>query len=404
MSAAARTILHLDLDAFYASVEQLADPALRGRPVVVGGLGARGVVAAASYEARRFGIQSAMPMARARRACPNAVFLAPRPEAYAAASAQVMTILRSATPLVEPLALDEAFLDVSGARRRYGDGRGAAETIRGRVRAETGLTASVGVATTKLLAKLASDLSKPDGLVVVAPGSELEFMHPLGVERLWGVGPSTRAALARLGVATIGELAALPVPALVAALGEAAGRHLHDLAWNHDDRPVEPVHRAKSIGHEETFAVDHTDRAFLDREVVRIADRVAARLRMTGYVGRTVVLKVRFADFRTITRSRTLTDPTSLAADLAATARSLLAAVDLAPGVRLLGLSAQQLRAVDSVQTALPLDDGGHDAGTRRRRASLEASVDLVRERFGGNAVMPARLLRTPPDPRSDGR
>src|SRR4051794_27351904 len=240
-SATDLTILHIDLDAFYASVEQLADPSLRGRAVVVGGLGPRGVVAAASYEARRFGVQSAMPMARARRACPNGVFLAPRFDAYRDASRAVMTVLRSFTPLVEPIALDEAFLDVAGARRLHGTGPEIAAAIRARVRDDTGLVASVGVATTKFLAKLASDASKPDGLLVVEAGTELAFLHPLPVERMWGVGPATRRRLADLGVTTVAELAALPEDTLTSALGQAAGRHLHALAWNRDERAVEPA-------------------------------------------------------------------------------------------------------------------------------------------------------------------
>ena len=223
-------ILHCDLDAFFASVEQLADPSLRGRPVIVGGTGARGVVAAASYEARRFGVRSAMPTARARRACPDGVFLPPRFDAYRDASRSVMAIFHSYTPLVEPISLDEAFLDVRGGRRAFGPGRVIAGAIRERVRSETGLTVSVGVATTKFLAKLASDRSKPDGLLVVEPGAELAFLHPLPVECLWGVGPATHARLARFGVRTVGDLAALGESTLVAGLGESHGRHLHALA------------------------------------------------------------------------------------------------------------------------------------------------------------------------------
>src|SRR4051812_28668372 len=227
----APSILHLDLDAFFASVEQLADPTLRGRPVVVGGLGNRGVVAAASYEARRFGIHSAMPMARARRACPDAVFLSPRFDAYSDASNEVMAVMRDVTPLVEPISLDEAFLDVAGAQRSLGSGPEIGQLLRQRIRQETGLTASVGAATTKLLAKLASDSAKPDGLLVVAPGHEREFLHPLPVTRLWGVGPATRRRLERFGVATVGDLAKIPEPTLVRELGASAGAHLHALAW-----------------------------------------------------------------------------------------------------------------------------------------------------------------------------
>jgi DNA polymerase-4 len=405
----ALVVLHVDLDAFYASVEQLADPTLRGRPVVVGGLGPRGVVAAASYEARRFGIHSAMPMVRARRACPDAVFLAPRFDAYTAASRDVMAILRSFTPLVEPIALDEAFLDVGGVRRLHGSAPAIGAEIRRRVRAETGLTASVGVAATKQLAKLASDLAKPDGLLVVEPGHELEFLHPLTVDRLWGVGPATRRRLGRLGVKTVGDLAAVPVEMLVATVGRAHGEHLHALAWNRDDRAVEPDRQVKSIGHEETFPTDLTDRAELEREVVRLSDKVASRLRRADRTARTVQLKVRYADFRTITRSRTLEDATDLAADIAHVAGVLLSAVDLGDGVRLLGVSAQQLEHAAAVQDHLPLGTPGLpgppdeacdsvndvDGVSHARRDALERSVDRVRERFGDEAVLPARLAQS---------
>ena len=397
------TILHVDLDAFYASVEQRADPAIAGRPVIVGGLGPRGVVAAASYEARRFGVHSAMPMGRARRACPHGVFLSPRFDLYQEASADVMAILGSYTPLVEPLSLDEAFLDVAGARRLHGSGPDIAALIRQQVRSDTGLTASVGVATTKFLAKIASDLSKPDGLLVVAPGEELAFLHPLPVERLWGVGPVTRRRLARFGVRTIGELAALPEETITGAVGVAHGQHLHALAWNRDERGVEPEHQVKSIGHEETFPTDVTDRTVLEREVLRFADKVATRLRSAALAGRTVQLKVRYSDFRTITRSRTLAESTDLATDLARVGGALLAAVDLEEGVRLLGLSVQQLDHASEVQEALALGDDASPTGTepaRRQRGQVERSVDQVRARYGNDAVLPARLVQERGDPK----
>jgi DNA polymerase-4 len=435
------TILHVDLDAFYASVEQHDDPTLAGRPVVVGGLGPRGVVAAASYEARAFGVFSATPMVRARRACPNGVFLAPRFGRYRGVSAEIMTILRSFTPLVEPIALDEAFLDVAGARRLHGDGPTIAATVRAQVREATGLTASVGVATTKLVAKLASDLSKPDGLLVVAPGTELDLLHPLPVRRLWGVGPATERKLAALGVRTIGDLAAAPEDAVVHALGNAAGHHLHELAWNRDGRPVVADQEVKSIGHEQTFPTDLHDHAELAHRLVGLADGVATRLRSAGVVARTVQLKVRFGDFTTVTRSRTLPGGTDLAADLLAVGRELLAALDVDPGVRLHGISGQQLVRTGAArsgagaaaaaieagaaaeQTSLfaeasgegdeageageatgteptaggevrdgpgdgPVEGGAHaspaDPG---RRAALERSVDAVRARFGPGAV-----------------
>jgi DNA polymerase-4 len=395
------SILHVDLDAFYASVEQLADPSLRGRPVIVGGLGPRGVVAAASYEARRYGVNSAMPMARARRACPDGVFIAPRFDAYGDASHAVMAILRDVTPLVEPIALDEAFLDVMRARRLHGTGPEIAAALRRRISAETGLVASVGAATTKFVAKLASELAKPDGMLVVDPGTELAFLHPLEVSRLWGVGPATGRRLARLGVRTIGDLAALPEEALVHALGDAHGRHLHALAWNRDDRAVEPERAVKSVGHEETFPTDVTDRETLVREVRRMAERVGQRLRDAGRVGRTVQLKLRYADFRTITRSRTLPEPTDLAAEIASVARELLDAVALGDGIRLLGVTVQQIDDGAGAQGRLPLDGDGDAGGRDPRRRAVEESMDAVRRRFGDDAVGPAALMEpaTPPDP-----
>jgi DNA polymerase-4 len=390
-------ILHLDLDAFYASVEQRDRPELVGRPVVVGGTGHRGVVAAASYEARRFGVHSAMPTARARRACPDGVFLAPRFEAYAEASRQVMAILRSVTPLVEPLSLDEAFLDVAGARRE-GTGPEIGATLRARIRAEVRLTASVGAASTKLLAKLASDMAKPDGLLVVPPGTELAFLHPLPVSRLWGVGPATQARLAELGVETVGQLAALPESSVVSALGRAAGAHLYALAHNRDERVVEPDRPTKSVGHEETFATDRHDRAELERDLARMAERVAARLRDSGLAARTVAIKVRFPDFRTITRSHTLGEPTDLAPDIGRRARELLRTVDLGAGVRLLGVAAQQLSAGAAVQERLPLGgDAGPGPGVPDRSRALAEVLDAVRHRFGDRALGPAHAAGRPP-------
>jgi DNA polymerase IV len=399
-SATDLTVLHLDLDAFYASVEQLADPSLRGRPVIVGGLGRRGVVAAASYEARRYGVHSAMPMGRARRACPDGVFLAPRFDAYGDASDSVMAILREVTPLVEPLALDEAFLDVSGARRLHGSAPEIATMLRRRIKDETGLVASVGVASTKFVAKLASDLAKPDGMLVVEAGTEIDFIHPLEVRRLWGVGPKTGERLAQLGVRTIGDLAAVPEETLAHALGESHGRHLLALAWNRDERPVEPSREVKSVGHEETFPTDITDRETLAREALRMSERVAERLRDGRRAGRTVQLKLRYKNFRTITRSRTMPDPTNLAADIAGVAGALLDAVEIGDGIRLLGVAMQQLRDVDEEDGGdgapgqLPLGiDGGAARGSDPRRRAVEDSMDAVRRRFGDDAVSAAALL-----------
>jgi len=378
----APSILHLDLDAFYASVEQRERPELRGRPVVVGGLGNRGVVAAASYEARAFGIHAAMPSARARRACPDAVFVAPRLELYSRVSADVMAILRSATPLVEPLSLDEAFLDVAGAERRLGSGPEIAVMLRRRIADELGLAASVGVAGTKMLAKIASDDAKPNGMLVIELGTELQYLHPLSVRRLWGVGPATRKKLAAIGVTTVGELAQIPEDALTRALGAAVGRHLAALAWNRDARPVEPQRATKSIGHEETFAVDRTDRAELERDVLRMSDLVATRLRAHARTARTVQLKLRYSDFTTITRAHTLREPTDLAAVIDRAAQGLLAAADLGTGVRLLGVTAMQIEDGAAVQESLPFD--GTD---RPEQAALERTLDAVRARFGADSV-----------------
>jgi DNA polymerase-4 len=398
-AASDAAILHVDLDAFYASVELLLDPSLAGKPVIVGGLGPRGVVAAASYEARVYGVQSAMPMARARRACPHAVFLPPRFDQYEAKSREVMAILRSVTPLVEPLSIDEAFLDVRGARRRIGTGREVAAHLRTRIRDETGLTASVGVATTKFLAKVVSEMAKPDGMIVVEPGTELQFLHPLPVSRLWGVGPATLAKLARIGAHTVGDVAALPDGALHAAVGKSTGAHLHALANNVDQRAVTPERVAKSIGAEATFPSDLHDREALHREIVRLADKVSARLRHAGHVARTFTLKVRFGSFETITRARTLPDATATSTVVAAVARELLAPIDVHEGIRLIGISASQLGEPQPAQGVLVLDDGSNDTDRDHRRAAVEQAVDAVRDRFGDRAVTPATLVSTPKEP-----
>jgi DNA polymerase IV len=389
----ARTILHVDMDAFFVSVELLRRPELRGRPVVVGGTGDRGVVAAASYEARAFGIFSAMPSVRARRLCPHAVFLPGDHAHYAEVSGRVMAIFRSYTPLVEPLSLDEAFLDVTGALRALGDGPRIGRAIREEVLAEEGLRCSVGVAATKMVAKLASEAAKPrvtrigpepgEGVHVVAAGSEDAFLRPLPARALWGVGPATLARLERLGVRTVGDIADLPEAALVGAVGRANGRHLGQLARGVDPRPVVPDLRAKSIGHEETFPTDLHDPADLEREIVRMADAVAWRLRRDRRAARTVTLKVRFGDFRTITRSVTVPVPVDDAPALVAAARELLREVDPTPGVRLLGVTGNGLVEAGARQLSFDDVDGPdwHDASD---------AVDAIRERFGDAAIGPA--------------
>jgi DNA polymerase IV len=391
-----RTILHVDMDAFFVSVELLRRPELRGRPVVVGGTGERGVVAAASYEARSYGVFSAMPSTRARRLCPHAVFLPGDHAHYAEVSGRVMALFRSYTPLVEPLSLDEAFLDVTGARRVFGDGERIGQAIRAAVLAQEGLTCSVGVAATKLVAKLASEAAKPrasrggpiagTGVRVVAPGRERVFLRPLPARALWGVGPVTLARLERLGVRTVGDIADLTEPALVGALGRAAGRHLGQLANGVDPRPVEPDQRVKSIGHEETFPRDHHDAETLGRELVRMADAVAGRLRRSGSAARTVTLKLRFGDFRTITRSITLPTPLDEGPELARAARGLLAGVDPSPGVRLLGVTASGLVEAGARQLTF-----GDAAGPTWHEAS--GAVEAIRERFGDAAIGPASTV-----------
>lgn len=378
-------ILHVDLDAFFASVEQLLDPALRGRPVIVGGTGNRGVVAAASYEARAFGVHSALPTARARRLCPEGVFVSPRIGVYSEYSKQVFTVMRSFTPLVEPISLDEAFLDVRGAERLFGDGPRVARQIKDRVKEDAGLVCSVGVATTKLVAKLAGSASKPDGLLVVERGTELGFLHPLPVERLWGVGPATLAKLARLGVRTVGDLARVPEATLRAGLGKASAAHLRALAWNLDARGVTPEQTTKSVSAEETFSADLREAGRLRREARRLALRVGGRLRKAGWLGRTVTLKVRFADFRTITRSVTLARPTDSDRAVIDAAEDLLARIETKEGVRLLGVGVSNLERADARQGELALDGPDH--------RDIEAAVDEVRARFGADAVGPAALV-----------
>jgi DNA polymerase-4 len=394
--SAPRTILHVDMDAFFVSVELLRRPELRGRPVVVGGTGARGVVAAASYEARAYGVFSAMPSTQARKLCPQAVFLPGDHARYGEVSERVMAIFRATTPLVEPVSLDEAFLDVTGARRLLGDGAAIGRSLRRQVEEQEGLTCSVGVAATKMVAKLASEAAKPratptgpepgEGVRVVAPGEEVAFLRPLPARALWGVGPATLAKLERLGVRTVGDIADLPEAALVGALGQANGRHLWLLARGIDPRAVEPDQKLRSIGHEETFAHDHHDATTLGREAVRMADAVAWRLRKAGMVARTVSIKVRFGDFRTITRSTTLPAPVDDGPVVAQHALSLLGAVDPAPGVRLLGVTVSGL--IEGAGRQLSFDDAGapswHDAS---------GAVDAIRERFGTGAIGPAAAV-----------
>ena len=340
------SVLHLDLDAFYAAVEQRDKPSLRGRPVVVGGLGPRGVVATASYEARRFGVRSAMSMAEARARCPYASFLAGRFGSFHALSDVVMAALRDLSPLVEPISLDEAFVDLSGGTAPDLSPAGVrmiAESLRADIRERTRITASVGAATSKLLAKIASEQAKPDGLVVVDPGTEVEVLHPLPVRALWGVGPATAERLTRLGVRTVGDLGRITEAELVDVLGEAHGRSLHRLARAEDDRPVSSERESKSVSVEDTFDRDIADAALLSALVERMAVRVADRLVRARLSGRTVTLKVRLHDFTTLSRSATLPAPTDDARVVARIAAGLFTEVDTSAGVRLLGVGVSGL-------------------------------------------------------------
>ncbi len=383
------TILHVDMDAFYASVELLERPDLVGKPVVVGAsTGNRGVVLSATYEARALGIHSAMPISRARRMAPQAIFIPPQHARYAEASRAVMDIFGSVTPLVEPLSLDEAFLDVSGALRRLGTPRAIAALIRTRVRDEVGITCSVGVASNKFVAKLASTHCKPNGLLVVPTEEVIDFLHPLPVGALWGVGEKTEEHLIRLGLETVGDIATTPVATLERALGSAQGRHLHDLSWGRDPRAVIPDESEKSIGNEETFDSDTDDHEWIRSRVAGLADHVARRMRSAGLVGRTVGLKVRFADFTTITRSRTLDVPTDVGADIYATAWGLFTALRLERArIRLVGVRMEGLTETESTPTQMLL------GAPQRGRREAEVAMDSLRRRYGPDAVRPGRSL-----------
>lgn len=404
MAGDRRTILHLDLDAFYASVEQLDDPSLRGRPVIVGGTSGRGVVCAASYEARRFGVRSAMPTARARRLCPEGVFRFPRLERYAELSDQVFAIYRRFTPLVEPLSLDEAFLDVSRSRALHGGGREIAQQLRRAVREECGLAVSAGVAEVKLAAKIACDLGKPDGLTEVPPGGVAAFLAPLPVWRLWGVGQVTEAALRTLGVATIGDLQRLSAASLAPAVGGSHAIDLKALAMGEDPREVVPDEEARSVGAEETFAEDLTGREALERELLGQAVRVGRRLRAAGLAGRVVTLKVKYGDFSLITRRVTLDRPTDDDRALFDAARAQLERVDLRRPVRLTGISVSGF-AGEEGRGQLGLFAGPAEGPPPReaaRRKALNAALDAIAGRFGDEAVVRADLAGRPRR-RSDG-
>jgi DNA polymerase-4 len=375
------TTLHADLDSFFASVEQRDDPALRGKPVIVGG----GVVLAASYEAKACGVHSAMGGHRARRLCPDAVVVSPRMEAYSEASKAVFAIFDDTTPLVEGISIDEAFLDVRGMRRIAGSPEEIAKRLRRRVREEVGLPITVGVATTKHLAKVASAVAKPDGLLVVPAGEELAFLHPLPVERLWGVGPVTAGKLHARGLTRVGDVARLSEGDLIAVLGRAAGRHLHALAHNRDPRRIRVGVRRRSIGTQRALGRRARSSAELDTILVGLVDRLAGRLRKAARICRTLTLRLRFDDFARATRSHTLPEPTDETLVILATLRGLLAAAlptIAARGLTLMGITFSQLDNEED-QLALGLD----------RKRALDIALDSVRERFGTEAITRAVLL-----------
>jgi DNA polymerase IV len=372
------TILHADLDAFFASVEQRDDPRLRGRPVIVGG----GVVMAASYEARACGVRGAMGGREARRLCPHAVVVEPRMAAYSEASRAVFAVFDRTTPLVEGISIDEAFLDVGGLLRTAGTPAEIADRLRRQVRDEVGLAITVGVARTKFLAKVASAGAKPDGLLVVPPGGETAFLHPLPVERLWGVGPKTSAKLRARGLTSVGEVAQLPEAALVAMLGPASGRHLHALAHHRDPRPVQGGRRRKSMGAQSALRLARHSPGEIDARLVALVDRVARRMRTAGRVGRTVMLRLRFADFARATRAHTLAEATAHTPTLLGAARDLLATAMPTirhRGITLVGVSVGNLADDGAVQLALPFE--------RTTAGTLDAALDDLRARFGADAV-----------------
>lgn len=383
----APTILHVDLDAFFAAVEQRDRPELRGRPVIVGGdPRARGVVSAASYEARAFGVHSAMPLRTAAALCPDGTFLPVDGAKYRRESRRVMEILGRFTPLLEQVSIDEAFLDVAGSEPLFGPPEAIARRIRAAVRDEVGLTASVGAATTKLVAKIASDLRKPDGLVVVPPGEEAAFLAPLPIRRLWGVGEQTRVVLAEHGVRTIGDLAELPVDVLVRRLG-AHGATLHDRARGIDPSPVTGDVAAKSVSHEHTFDVDTTDAEVIERTLLALAEGVASRLRAGGVRASTIAVKVRDSGFNTVTRQRTLPEPTDLADPIFRAALELVRPEVRGRRIRLLGVGAHGLGEPAQMSLFATEDP--------RRRKAVEAQ-DEIRRKYGSRALTRARLLGDP--------
>lgn len=382
-------ILHIDMDAFFALVEVRENPSLAGKQVIVGYDGNRGVVLSATYEARKLGVHSAMPMSRALRLAPNAIVVEPDHEKYSEVSENVMAIFESVTPLVQPLSVDEAFLDISGAQKLMGTPSQIGEVIRARVSDEQGITCSVGVASTMFVAKLATNFAKPDGLHVVPADKVIEFLHPLPIGALWGVGEKTAEQLSRLGLVNVSDIANTPVKTLARVIGQAAAEHLYELSWGRDPRVVTPNQAEKSIGAERTFEADIDDPEEILAQILDLSNKVAKRLRAAEYFSRTITIKVRFADFTSVTRSKSLPSSTDLATDIYATSKSLFEAMNLQRArIRLVGVRATGL--VPTSESSVQLEFSERDSGWRE----AEEAMDQVSLKFGNSAVKPARLIK----------
>jgi len=379
------TILHVDMDAFFASVTERDHPELKGKAVVIGA-GVRGVVTSANYEARKFGIKAAMPVGRAQRLAPHAIFIPPDHKRYSEVSEHVMEIFHSFTPLVEPISLDEAFLDVTKAKRLLGDGRAIATAIRAKVEAQEGITCSVGIASSKFIAKLASQRCKPNGILEIPDERVLTFLHPLPVSALWGVGPKTNEALERLGLHTVGDIAQTPEQTLIRALGQAAGQSLYELAWGRDDRDVIPEEPDKSISAAETFDRDIDDPEIIAKEILRMCERASSRMRERSLFAKTITLKIRFADFTTINRSKTLPLPIDTTHEIYEIAKGLYEALSIGRArIRLVGVNLDNLHTDSHEQLIL----GARESSWRE----LQGGIDAAKARFGSDSVRPGRLI-----------
>ena len=379
------TILHVDMDAFFASVTERDHPELKGKAVVIGA-GVRGVVTSANYEARKFGIKAAMPVGRAQRLAPHAIFIPPDHKRYSEVSEHIMEIFHSFTPLVEPISLDEAFLDVTKAKRLLGDGRAIATAIRAKVEAQEGITCSVGIASSKFIAKLASQRCKPNGILEIPDDRVLTFLHPLPVSALWGVGPKTNEALVRLGLHTVGDIAQTPEQTLIRALGQSAGQSLYELAWGRDDRDVIPEEPDKSISAAETFDRDIDDPEIIAKEILRMCERASSRMRERSLFAKTITLKIRFADFTTINRSKTLPLPIDTTHEIYEIAKGLYEALSIGRArIRLVGVSLENLHTDSHEQLVL----GARESSWRE----LQGGIDAAKARFGSDSVRPGRLI-----------